>query len=130
MWRISFDGLDGYAILSSGLVLYLATWSVTNRSKPCSTKPRKQTREAFIRHIISLEHAMATPMPETETCHHLVVLNPAEQQQEVTVVPSQSIVTGSVENAFAPTDIPWPMAERLRGILNLSGVKAISFLAL
>jgi hypothetical protein len=73
---------------------------------------------------------MATPMPETETRHHLVVLNPAEQQQEVTVVPSQSIVTGSVENAFAPTDIPWPMAERLRGILNLSGVKAISFLAL
>lgn len=49
---------------------------------------------------------MATPMPETETRHHIVVMNPPEQQQEVTIVPSQSIVTGSVENAFATTDIP------------------------
>lgn len=79
---------------------------VTNRCKPCSTNARKQTREAFIRHIIFLNCPMATPMSETEAPDHIVVVNPAEQQQEVTIVPSQSIVIGSVENAFATTDIP------------------------
>lgn len=62
---------------------------------------------------------MATPVPKRKPGHYIMVVKPAEYNNEVVLFPRKSVFAGLEEDALATAAIPQPVAVGLCRALNL-----------
>lgn len=75
--------------------------------------------KAGISRVISLVHTMVTPMSKAELCENVVIVYPAENNIEVTLIPRMTVTASLCNDVFTTTDIPYPMPGCFIGFMNL-----------
>ena len=80
--------------------------------------------KALISCVVSFVHAMAAPMPQTKLCENIVVVNPADDDKEIIVLPSQTVATRFSYDIFAATGVPDPMPRCSIEFVDLEQVSA------